>query len=120
MSIETVSGMNKMLSQFNSQDWTKAASIDKATLPNLPELPSTAQVPEGQKSFSQMLADQITEVNSLQTEANKAIQNLVTGKSKNIQETMLAVERADIAFKAMNQVRMKVIEAYKEIMRMQT
>ena len=32
---------------------------------------------------------------------------------------MLAVEKADIAFKTMNQVRTKVIDAYKEIMRMQ-
>ena len=45
--------------------------------------------------------------------ANKAIQNLAAGKTKNIHETMLAVENAEIAFKTMNQIRMKVIEAYK-------
>ena len=44
---------------------------------------------------------------------------LASGKSKNIHETMLAVENAEIAFKTMNQIRMKVIDAYKEIMRMQ-
>jgi flagellar hook-basal body complex protein FliE len=59
------------------------------------------------------------EVNSMQVEANKAIQNLAAGKTKNIHETMLAVENAEIAFKTMNQIRMKVIEAYKEVMRMQ-
>jgi flagellar hook-basal body complex protein FliE len=55
----------------------------------------------------------------MQVEANKAIQKLASGQTKNISETMLAVENAEIAFKTMNQVRMKVIEAYKEIMRMQ-
>ena len=34
-------------------------------------------------------------------------------------ETLLAVEKADIAFKAMNQIRLKVLDAYKEVMRMQ-
>ena len=47
------------------------------------------------------------------------VEVLVSGKSKNIHETMLAVEKAEIAFKTMNQIRTKVIDAYKEVMRMQ-
>ena len=66
-----------------------------------------------------MLTTSIGEVNNLQVEANQAVQKLVTGESKNLHETMLAVEQAEIAFKTMNQIRMKVIDAYKEVMRMQ-
>ena len=51
----------------------------------------------------------------MQTEANTAIKRLASGESKNIHETMLAVEKADIAFKTMNQIRGKIIDAYKEI-----
>ena len=58
-------------------------------------------------------------MNGLQKEANVAIEKLATGESKDIASTMLAVEKAEIAFKAMNQIRMKVIDAYQEIMRMQ-
>jgi flagellar hook-basal body complex protein FliE len=66
-----------------------------------------------------MLNESMSEVNQLQKDANTAIEKLATGKNKDISETMLMVEKADIAFKAMNQIRTKVIEAYKEIMRMQ-
>jgi flagellar hook-basal body complex protein FliE len=47
------------------------------------------------------------------------MQKIASGESKNLHETLLAVERAEIAFKTMNQVRSKVLEAYKEIMRTQ-
>lgn len=120
MAIENLGNMNKMLSSYNTQDWTKSASIDQASLPAFNELAQTpgAGVKPAQ-SFSEMLATSLTEVNSMQVEANKAIQKLASGQTKNIHETMLAVENAELAFKTMNQVRMKVIEAYKEIMRMQ-
>lgn len=121
MAIENVGNMNKMLNSFNATDWTKAASIDKISSQPLTSELNLGNLSEsaGNKSFSQMLTESMTEVNGLQEEANKAMQKLVSGQSKNIHETMLAVEKADIAFRTMNQVRLKVIEAYKEIMRMQ-
>ncbi len=118
MAIENLGNMNKMLSNYSTQDWTKSASIDQASLPNFSELksPNGAAAPQ---SFSEIMANSLAEVNSMQVEANKAIQKLASGQTKNVSETLLAVENAEIAFKTMNQVRMKVIEAYKEIMRMQ-
>ena len=120
MAIENVGNMNKLLSGYNTQDWMKSASIDQATLPQFNELAANPGI--GAKpptSFSEMLASSFTEVNNMQVEANKAIQKLASGPAKEIAGTMLAVENAEIGFKTMNQVRMKVIEAYKEIMRMQ-
>jgi len=120
MAIENVGNMNKLLSSYNTQDWMKSASVEQASLPQFNELaanPSVGAKPA--QSFSEMLSSSLTEVNNMQVEANKAIQKLASGQTKNIHETMLAVENAEIAFKTMNQVRMKVIEAYKEIMRMQ-
>ena len=120
MSIETLGSMNKMLSEFNSKDWVKSAKIDIKSTPEFKELSELGSGGREKKlSFSDVLAKSISDVNNLQKEANTAIEKLATGQSKNIHETMLAVERADIAFRAMNQVRLKVIEAYKEVMRMQ-
>lgn len=120
MSIENVGNMNKMLSSYNTQDWTKSASIDQASLPTFNELAANPGIgTKPPQSFSDMLANSLTEVNNMQVEANKAIQKLASGQTKNISETMLAVENAEIAFKTMNQIRMKVVEAYKEVMRMQ-
>ena len=120
MSIESIGSMKNILNSYNSQDWTKSSDVKLKGL--TPE--SFLKVSEGVSSsnspnFSDMLAKSILEVNDLQKEANHAVEKLATGKSKNIHETMLAVEKADIAFKTMNQVRQKVIDAYKEIMRMQ-
>ena len=43
----------------------------------------------------------------------------MVGKSKNIHETMIALNKADIAFRMTLQVRNKLVEAYQEIIRMQ-
>jgi flagellar hook-basal body complex protein FliE len=71
------------------------------------------------KSFGELLQESIGKVNSLQQEANVAMEKLASGESQNLHETLLAVEKADIAFRTMNQVRTKVIDAYREIMKMQ-
>lgn len=74
---------------------------------------------EGAKTFGDFLQDSLGQVNSLQKEANVAMEKLASGESQNLHETLLAVEKAEIAFKMMNQVRTKVIDAYREIMKMQ-
>ena len=120
MSVETIGSMNKILKSYDANQWTKSAdlAVQKSfDLVSGAEKPSITQ--ETRRSFSELLADSISNVNGLQHEANNAIQRLATGKTKNIHETMLAVEQAEIAFKSMNQIRMKVLDAYKEVMRMQ-
>ena len=74
---------------------------------------------EGANSFSQMLRQSVDQVNSHQHEADHAIKELVAGRSKNIHETLLTIERADTSLKLMTQVRNKILDAYKEVMRMQ-
>jgi flagellar hook-basal body complex protein FliE len=71
------------------------------------------------KTFSDILTQSVDKVNELQTQADTAVKELVAGRTKNIHETMLALERADTSLKLMMQVRNKIIDAYKEIMRMQ-
>jgi flagellar hook-basal body complex protein FliE len=73
----------------------------------------------GGVTFSDMLRNSVDQVNDYQHQADTAIKELVAGRSKNIHETMLTIERADTSLKLMTQVRNKILEAYKEIMRMQ-
>jgi len=68
-------------------------------------------------SFADSLSEALGEVNDMQLKADKAIEDLVTGKSKNIHETMIALSKAELAFKLTMQVKNKVMEAYKEISR---
>ena len=82
-----------------------------------PASPSSGAV-EG-KSFKEVLADTIGEVQKLQTEADSTIKQLVSGQIKDVTEAMVAVEKADVSFQTMMSVLNKIVAAYEEIMRMQ-
>jgi flagellar hook-basal body complex protein FliE len=71
-------------------------------------------------SFSDTLRVSIDEVNRLQEQADQAIEALSKGETKDIAQTMMAVEKANVSFQLMTQVRNRLIEAYQEIMRMQS
>ncbi|PIK13858.1 flagellar hook-basal body complex protein FliE [Halobacteriovorax sp. JY17] len=120
MPIETVGSMKSILNDYSSKDWTKSAELDGAKSINFNELSiGDIESPSSKQSFGEMLSNSIAQVNGLQTEANKAMQKLSSGETKNLPEVMMSVEKADIAFRTMNQIRTKVIDAYKEVMRMQ-
>lgn len=70
-------------------------------------------------AFGQILKDSIQKVQELQKEADAAATGLAAGDSKNIHEAMIALEKADISFRLMMQVKSKIVEAYQEIMRTQ-
>jgi len=85
---------------------------------------STTNKPAGEQatskeSFGKALTDALKDVNRLQFEADQAIQGLEVGKTGSLHEAMIALEKADISFRAMMQVRNKILDAYQEIMRMQ-
>lgn len=73
----------------------------------------------GGDSFSSVLKDSIEKVNKLQNEADTAMQGLASGQANNIHDTMIAIEKANISFNLMLQVRNKLLAAYEEVMRTQ-
>lgn len=74
---------------------------------------------QGRESFGKMLARSMNEVNQLKLNADEAINDLAAGKQKDIHQTMIALEKADVAFQLLMQVRNKIISAYETIMRTQ-
>jgi len=80
-----------------------------------------AKAPTGAKpakDFGEFLAESLEKVDTLQQEADAAVTRAAQGDG-DIQEAMVAVEKADVAFKLMMEVRQKILDAYQEIMRMQ-
>ncbi|HEY3490016.1 MAG TPA: flagellar hook-basal body complex protein FliE [Candidatus Deferrimicrobiaceae bacterium] len=67
--------------------------------------------------FLDSLKEAMSDVNDTQKAMNTSIVDLQAGKGA-LHETMIQVEKADLSFKMLMQVRNKVLEAYKEIMRM--
>lgn len=70
-------------------------------------------------SFLDTLKQSVEKVNALQNQADAAIDDLVLGKNQDITQTMIAMEKADISFRLMMQVRNRIVKAYEEVMRMQ-
>ena len=69
--------------------------------------------------FKEMLEGYLKEVNTLQHKADQAVNDLATGKTENLHELIAAVNEADLSFRLMMEMRNKLVDAYKEIMRMQ-
>ena len=70
------------------------------------------------KEFKDVLKKSIQEVNELQQEADAAIQELAMGKRDDYAGVITAVQKADVAFRTLMQVRNKLIDAYQEFNRM--
>ncbi len=62
-----------------------------------------------------MLLDSIQEVNALQQDADRSIEALATGEDINPAEVLTAVQKADVTFRMMMQIRNKLVEAYQQV-----
>lgn len=69
--------------------------------------------------FKETISNYVNEVNDLQVKAGESIENFATGKVENVHEVMIAMSKAEVSFKFMMETRNKLVDAYKEIMRMQ-
>jgi len=80
-----------------------------------PTFGATSAAPTGGASFKDYLLDSIKQVNDMQQSADKAVEKLATGGDVNPAEVLTAVQKADVAFKMMMQIRNKLVQAYDEV-----
>lgn len=69
--------------------------------------------------FKDVLANSLEKVNDLQSQRSSMMQAFASGESQNVHELMIAMQKASLAMNMTSAVRTKVIEAYKELSRMQ-
>ena len=89
-------------------------SLSAAQSLALPPLPAV----EGQTtgpSFKDVLVDSIQQVNSMQLEADQAVETMFSGGEINPAEVLTAVQKADLAFRLTMQMRNKLMEVYQEV-----
>jgi flagellar hook-basal body complex protein FliE len=89
--------------------------------PNVDQLGSTpaSGVNEGDGNFGSVLKNAINQVEELHGSAEQQITDLLKGDRSDVHNVMIAVEKADVAFQLMMQVRNKIVSAYQEVSRMQ-
>jgi flagellar hook-basal body complex protein FliE len=74
---------------------------------------------EWTESFGEALDGAIEKVDDIQTKADKTVLGLSTGEVEDVHQVMIAMNEADIAFRMMLEVRNRIVDAYKEISRLQ-
>ena len=71
-------------------------------------------------SFSDLFKAAVSNVDGLQSKADSGISNMLQGTAgTDVGNVMVSVEKADVAFQLMMQVRNKVLSAYQDIEKMQ-
>ena len=72
-----------------------------------------------ENDFTKVLKDSLEKVNNLQTERSNMIASFASGETQNVHELMIAMQKASLSMNMTAAVRNKVIEAYRELTRMQ-
>lgn len=87
-------------------------------LQNLNNIHKTAKSSiQPEQSFDGIVQEAIGRLSQIQNDAENAVRELTSGGD--ITQAIISMEKADMAFNLMVEVRNKLLSAYEEIMRMQ-
>ena len=74
---------------------------------------------EATTAFMDTLEDSLAKVNEMQAEKSRMIMDFASGKTQNVHELMIHLQKTSLAMDMTSAVRNKVMQAYQEIMRIQ-
>ncbi len=89
-------------------------SVSSALAP--PELPGARRTASA--DFGAVLKQAVERVEGMRRQADESVMKLLAGENEEVHQTVLAVQKAELAFELFLEVRNKVVQAYQEIMRM--
>jgi flagellar hook-basal body complex protein FliE len=92
---------------------------DPAALASLAAQPSPVSNPQSGSAFQEMFSTAVNTVEGFQTQAGKAVQDLLSGANEDVHTPIIATQKADLSFELFMQVRNKVLSAYSTLMNMQ-
>ncbi|MBZ0264425.1 flagellar hook-basal body complex protein FliE, partial [bacterium] len=74
---------------------------------------------ENNSGFKDTLEGLVNDVDRMQKTAEESSRRLMTGQIEDVHQVMIAMEEAQTSFQLMMEIRNKIVDAYKEVMRMQ-
>jgi flagellar hook-basal body complex protein FliE len=80
--------------------------------------PAAAPPPGSATRFTEALTDAIGTVDALQHKSEAAQADFARGAPVELHDVLIEIEEAEIAFRTMMEVRNKIVEAYRDVMRM--
>lgn len=87
-------------------------------LTNIQPLSPATKGGTGAADFGKMLTSMVDDVGKLQDQAATEVANLAAGKVDNVHQTMLALGKSELAFDYMMEIRNRLVDSYREVMRM--
>jgi flagellar hook-basal body complex protein FliE len=88
-------------------------------LPAEADLSSLRPSTSSQAGFRNVLHSAIDDIQQLESQAQTKVAGVLEGNGADVHSALIAVEKADLSFQLMMQVRNKIVSAYEEISRMQ-
>lgn len=88
-------------------------------LPAETEFPSAGSATGPEKGFRDVLHSALDDMQQLESQAETKVAGVLSGNGSDVHSALIAVEKADLSFQLMMQVRNKIVSAYEEISRMQ-
>lgn len=87
---------------------------------NFPELPAAGgkDRPIGGAQFGQLLKEAMASVDALQKDGMAAETSFARGENVELHDVLIKIEEAEVAYKTMIGIRNKLVDAYREIVRM--
>jgi len=102
------------------QPFDFAAALARAGLDASGQRISQAKPAVGSPSFGQAMGDALKSVSQSQAQATSMQRELqLDNPSVSLEDTMVAIQKSQIGFQAVLQVRNRLVSAYSEIMNMQ-
>ena len=110
--------VDSILSQIRSIR-QQTQNVNLGDVPPVEGLKPSQQVATERVQFGDMLQTAIESVNTSQQPSGKMQTAYQRGdEDVSITEVMINMQKAEVSFKALNEVRNKVVDAYQEVMRM--
>jgi flagellar hook-basal body complex protein FliE len=75
----------------------------------------TGKAADGGVNFASQLQAAFNHIEQLHADADHQIAGLLSGKGEDIHKVMIAVEKANLSFQLMMQVRNKIVQAYRDV-----
>jgi flagellar hook-basal body complex protein FliE len=96
-------------------------SISSSLIPSIPDMGSVQKNSSSGnlKKVTQTFEDMLTTLNQSQAKSDNLVQQLSQGDNVDLHTVMIAMEENNVNFNVALSIRDKLVEAYREVMRMQ-
>ena len=116
---EVSQAQNKSREQTGMSFMEGIPGIKPGSLGITDQTSSIAGVGSSSGQFTNMLSNLVNDVSAKSSAASELVQGVLSGQEVPLHQAMIAMQESSVSFQLMVEVRNKLLDSYKELMRMQ-